>query len=237
MELRGSRRVFNLYQLLVVENGMSTWYLSAIRVSAPQGPVVPGDTIEGSVRLDLQSLGAERVGEVRLNLRGISYSCVPIPGKASRRTDTSRRSIKRNGRSITDTVYLVKESTSIWRRGMPSSSSDVLNAPFKFTLPVDLPPSFDFADGGDSTRISYTLEAVPDHSGMRATRVEIPLTVVPDDPDGARVRPALDAGWEGSWTTKVVREQLRRGHGLVGDAAVEVRGRVTPSCALLCNLC
>ena len=179
--------------------------------------------MEGSVRLDLRALGAERVGEVRLNLRGILHSCVPISGRAHSRTETVSRSISRNGRSVTDTVYLIKDSTSIWRRGMPSSSSDVLNAPFKFRLPADLPPSFDFSDGGDSTRISYTIEAVPDHSGVRTSRVEVPLIVVPDDPDGMRVRPALDAGWDGSCTTKMVREQLRRAHDIVGDAAVEVR--------------
>lgn len=113
---------------------------------------------------------------------------------------------------------------------MPSSSSDILNIPFKFRLPADLPPSFDFNDTGDSARITYTIEAVPDHSGIRTSRVEVPLTVVPDDPEGGRVRPALDAGWDGSWTTKVVREQLCRAHGLIGDATMEVRKHVAALC-------
>ncbi|EPS98277.1 hypothetical protein FOMPIDRAFT_1061456 [Fomitopsis schrenkii] len=184
---------------------MSTWYLSAIRVAAPQKPVVAGDIVEGSVRLDIRALGAERVGEVRVNLSGILHS-----------------SISRHGRSLADTASLVKDSISVWRRGMPSSSSDILSVPFKFRLPADLPPSFDFTDAGHSTRISYTIEAVPDHSGVRMARVEVPLTVIPDDPKGGRVRPALDAGWEGPWTTKAVREQLNRAHGVVGDATVEL---------------
>lgn len=213
---------------------MSTWYLSAIRVAAPQKPVVAGDIVEGSVRLDIRALGAERVGEVRVNLSGILHSCVPLPHKVSSQTYTSRRSISRHGRSLADTASLVKDSISVWRRGMPSSSSDILSVPFKFRLPADLPPSFDFTDAGHSTRISYTIEAVPDHSGVRMARVEVPLTVIPDDPKGGRVRPALDAGWEGPWTTKAVREQLNRAHGVVGDATVEVRERVAIPCAPSC---
>ncbi|KAI0725864.1 hypothetical protein C8Q72DRAFT_567853 [Fomitopsis betulina] len=194
---------------------MSTWYLSAIRVAAQQKPVVPGDVVIGSVRLDLPALRAERVGEVRVNLSGVLHS-----------------SISRHGRSLTDTVHLVQQSISVWRRGMPSSSSDILNIPFKFRLPADLPPSFDFNDTGDSARITYTIEAVPDHSGIRTSRVEVPLTVVPDDPEGGRVRPALDAGWDGSWTTKVVREQLCRAHGLIGDATMELTYPSMPSLPL-----
>ncbi|KZT69103.1 hypothetical protein DAEQUDRAFT_276022 [Daedalea quercina L-15889] len=191
---------------------MSGSYLSAIRISIPQTPIAAGDAIKGSVRLDLRVLGEERVGEVRTNLRGILHS-----------------SIKRNGRPLTDTIYLVKQSTSVWRRGMPSSSSDILKVPFKFRLPDHLPPSFDFSDSGDSVRISYTVEAVPDRSSTRSTRVEAALTVVPDDPVGVDIKSGLESGWIEAWTGKTAAEHFQRTYGLVGDVTMNLLYPSLPS--------
>ncbi|KAH9916026.1 uncharacterized protein B0H18DRAFT_1039307 [Fomitopsis serialis] len=86
---------------------------------------------------------------------------------------------------------------------------------FAFQLSNGIPPSFNFNDEGNSVRISYIVEAVPDHSGIRSGRVESPVTVVPNDPDGAQAELQLAQGWAGPWTTKTIAEQFRRVHGLL----------------------
>lgn len=93
---------------------------------------------------------------------------------------------------------------------------------FRFQLPNDIPPSFNFNDEGNNVRISYIVEAVPDRSGIRSGRVESPVIVVPSDPEGAQTELQLAQGWDGSWTTKTIAERFRRVHGLVGDATLNL---------------
>lgn len=63
---------------------MSVSYLSAIRISLSQEPVVADDYVQGAVRLDLRVLAEERVGEVRAHLKGFltTYSAIFAPERS-----------------------------------------------------------------------------------------------------------------------------------------------------------
>ncbi|KAH9836123.1 uncharacterized protein C8Q71DRAFT_67156 [Rhodofomes roseus] len=191
---------------------MSGSYLSAIRISLSQEPVVTGDVSEGTVRLDLPALGEERVGEVHAHLKGFLTT-----------------TLNRHGPTLTDTISLLQQSILLWKRGMPSPSSGILTVPFRFKLPDNLPPSFDFSDEGISVRISYSVEAAPDRSGIRSERVESTVTVVQNDPESSQISLRLAQGWNEPWTTKTISKRFRRVHGLVGDATLNLTYPSSPA--------
>lgn len=126
------------------------------------------------------------------------------------------------------TIEVTKENLSVWTKGSayPPSGSEVLRVPFQLQLPLDVEPSCQFAGFYKKGHIAYFVEAVGVRKGMLTSnrRSMRPFAVVPNDPVGATLRAALQAGWRGQFDTHRRCEKIRKGiWGGYANVEIEVR--------------
>ncbi|KAJ6588694.1 hypothetical protein B0H19DRAFT_1248312 [Mycena capillaripes] len=117
---------------------------------------VAGETIVGSVDLNVALAQEHRIEHLRIKLRG----------SITTRITTQSRQL--TGVTHRETVPLLHSNQVLWTRGsaFPEAGSHVISCPFQFQLPENLPPSFycdAYSSGG---AISYSLEVVGDRPGI-----------------------------------------------------------------------
>ncbi|EKM51572.1 uncharacterized protein PHACADRAFT_150064 [Phanerochaete carnosa HHB-10118-sp] len=163
---------------------------------------VAGEFVEGAVDLYFPKLVEDDIEEVHIKLRGAIMTLV------------------HNHFWTSDTNYyqhvdICRANISLWKKGStvyPQPNTHVLRLPFRFTLPVNLPPSCFYSGLHWSGTVGYFLEAVGERHGLHFNhRVQQSFPVLPVDNRGVRLRSALSAGWNGGWKTYEARDKIRRG--------------------------
>ena len=142
--------------------------------------------------------------------------------------------IHRDKSTYTETIRLVREDANLWTRGdnlYPAAGSDTLRVPFSFSLPPQLPPSFQFRRMGESGTIRYSLTAVGVRKGFLNLNKKHcqPLAVLPRDQLGAQIKSESATH---TWKPFSKEELMRR--GLWGDYA-KATVEVCPSASLFCR--
>ena len=137
-----------------------------------------------------------------------------------------RRWIHRDKNTLYETIRLAHEDRALWARSSgtyPPAGSDMLRIPFSFTLPSQLPPSFQYRGIGQSGTIRYALTAVGVRKGLLSLNKRHchPLAVVPKDQLGKRLKADLAVH---GWKTFSKEERIRKGlWGEYSKVTVEVR--------------
>jgi hypothetical protein len=126
----------------------------------------------------------------------------------------------------TDVKPLVRDEVTLWNN--QQQDSGILELPFEFTLPTDLPPAFHaHQDHWYKATISYAVQVVAERHGLLRFNRRIGQTfpVLPLATDGqADIATRLSQGWDGDLKTSEKTELVRK--GLWGDHA-KVEGQVT----------
>jgi hypothetical protein len=125
----------------------------------------------------------------------------------------------------TDVKPLVRDEATLWTNQQPGSG--VLELPFEFTLPADLPPALHAHSGHwYKATISYAVQVVAERPGLlrfnRRIGQTFPVLPLATD-EQAKVAPRLSQGWDGDWKTSEKTHLVRK--GLWGDHA-KVEGQV-----------
>ncbi|KAJ7603727.1 hypothetical protein B0H17DRAFT_1026531 [Mycena rosella] len=167
---------------------------------------VAGETIEGSVDLNVALAQEDHIEQLRIKFRGAITTYVP----ENRNTEGQTRV------THTETVPLVHSDISLWTQGaaFPEAGSHVLVCPFRFQLPGNLPPSFICSGSSRGGAVSYSLEVVGDRPGLfRANRrVRRIISVVPAASQiQLLATESLRHGWMGQWKDIKQDEKLRTG--------------------------
>ncbi|KAK7039593.1 arrestin-N domain-containing protein [Favolaschia claudopus] len=164
---------------------------------------VAGETITGSIDLNLRLAQEERIEKLRIKYRGVISTRITTQNGQQRITHRQ-------------TVPLIHSGEIFWETGsaFPLTATDVISFPFHFTLPPDLPPSFHCDGHSRGGTISYALEVVGDRPGLfrsnrRLRRVFV--VVPPAFENQMLVVEQLRQGWEGGWRDIKQNEQLRKG--------------------------
>ncbi|KAJ7869108.1 hypothetical protein B0H14DRAFT_292448 [Mycena olivaceomarginata] len=169
---------------------------------------VAGETIAGSVDLNLGLAQEEHIEELRIKLRGAT---------------TTRLTTQNGSFSVThrQTVPLVQSDKTLWTHGSasPEAGSRAISLPFQFQLPANLPPSFhcdlNHTRGG---AITYSLEVVGERTGiLRKNRcIRRVFSVVPAaSRDQLLVSGSLRQGRRDSW--KDIKRNAEIRHGIWGE--------------------
>ncbi|KAJ7689771.1 hypothetical protein B0H17DRAFT_1065849 [Mycena rosella] len=165
---------------------------------------VAGETIEGSVDLNVALAQEDHIQQLRIKFRGAITTKITIQD-----AQTSTTHI--------ETIPLIHSDLSLWKQGaaFPDAGSHILVCPFRFKLSENLPPSF-HCSGHSATgaTISYSLEVVGDRLGLfrpneRLRRI---ISVVPAASQSQLlVNESLRQGWIGQWKDTKQDIKLRRG--------------------------
>ncbi|KAI0087757.1 hypothetical protein BDY19DRAFT_953036 [Irpex rosettiformis] len=166
---------------------------------------VAGEVLEGEVHINFPSLMKDKVEEVHIKLRGSIYTYI-----ARKRGDH-----RNNRHNETQRIQLIHDTISLWQQGndvYPPPDSHILRLPFRFTLPPNLPPSCEFNGYQKSGTIGYFVQVVGKRDMLHLDkRVLIAFPVVQRDSEGAQLREAFLAGWQGPWKTLGGQRDIRRG--------------------------
>jgi hypothetical protein len=132
----------------------------------------------------------------------------------------------------TDVKPLVRDEATLWTNQQPGSG--ILELPFEFTLPTDLPPAFHaHSSHWYKATVSYAVQVVAERPGFLRFNRRIGQTfpVLPLAADEqAKVAARLSRRWDGDWKTSEKTELVRK--GLWGDHA-KVEGQVTKDFTLV----
>lgn len=145
-----------------------------------------------------------------------------------------------------ETVPLINKDETLWRLGdiLPPEGSHMLDFPFAFQLPSDLPASYHINVFDTKATISYSIEVVGERSGTFVCNRRIGggfIVVPPASPDELAMTDRLAEGWKGPNRIEEAKRHVRR--RLWGDYAVVeatsacLTSRHTPSmfqCHLSC---
>lgn len=188
---------------------MAEYELDTINLAFSSRLYIAGEAVEGSVDLYFPKVMRENIMKVFVRLRGsISTTVIIERGNTS---STYRQH-----------VDLCREDISLWQKGCalyPPPGTHVLRLPFRFTLPVDLPPSCAYRGGKWRGVIAYYVAVV----GIRASgfrgdfTAQRPFTVLPVNIHGANLRSLLRLGWNGAWKSFKASKEIRR--GIWGDCS------------------
>ncbi|KAJ7869107.1 hypothetical protein B0H14DRAFT_3581729 [Mycena olivaceomarginata] len=164
---------------------------------------VAGETIAGTVDLNIALAQEERIEELRIKFRGAITTRITTQNGQTRVTHRQ-------------TIPLVHSNQSLWTQGsaFPEAGSHVISFAFQFQLPANLPPSFHCEAHSRGGAISYSVEVVGDRPGIfRANRrTRRVFSVVPAAfQNQLLVKESLMQGWLGSWKDVKRNDQLRQG--------------------------
>ncbi|KAJ7640815.1 hypothetical protein DFH06DRAFT_1215302 [Mycena polygramma] len=181
----------------------------AITLNFPNLVRIAGETIAGTVDLNVGLAQEHHIEHVRINVRGLIKT----------------RVVKDGGQTMhahEQTVVLVYSKSSLWTRGtaFPAPGSHVLSLPFQFHLPANIPASF-HSDILSTCRgtIGYSLEVVGAKSSLFRSwhRIERVFSVLPAaNRSQMLAKESLSLqGWVGPWRNTTQTDQLR--HGIWGE--------------------
>ncbi|KAJ7871521.1 hypothetical protein B0H14DRAFT_218794 [Mycena olivaceomarginata] len=187
---------------------------------------IAGELLQGHVELNVPLALEDGIQAVRVKLRGSIYveitersSSTDSNGHSHRTSDTQRRRIE-----------VLRADATLWTDDGPQTG--ILNLPFQFFLPVDLPPSFHCSVLDRKGVISYAIEVVADRPGIfkRNRRIASVFPVVPPAaPQDVAIQQFLLQGWSGEWKAVVHEDRIRR--GIWGDYSVVKTKLVMPALA------
>ncbi|KAJ7270104.1 hypothetical protein B0H12DRAFT_1009112 [Mycena haematopus] len=164
---------------------------------------VAGETLQGTVDVNIPMAMEDKVENVRIKLRGsiVTYA------RKTRRTIKPRWSMS-----------LLRIDQQIWDHFNSQQGAQVLSCPFSIQLPPNLPPSFHYSHSARTVAVSYSIEVVGSRHGLfhANRRVRKIFSVVPAA-NGYELNAtaALRQGWNGPWKPYVNSRELR--HGILGD--------------------
>ncbi|KAF7344476.1 Arrestin-N domain-containing protein [Mycena sanguinolenta] len=164
---------------------------------------VAGETITGTVDLNVALAQQERIEEVRIKFRGAITTRITTQNGQTRITHR-------------ETIPLIHSNRVLWTPGsaFPTPDSHIVSLAFQFQLPANLPPSFHCDAHARGGAISYSLEVVGDRPGIFRTnrRIRRVFSVVPAaSQNQLLVNDSLRQGWLGPWKDIKRNEQLRQG--------------------------
>ncbi|KAJ7185448.1 hypothetical protein C8R46DRAFT_379581 [Mycena filopes] len=168
---------------------------------------VAGETIAGSVDLNVALAQENRIEHLRIKFRGSISTRITTQNGQNRVTHRQ-------------TVPLIYTNTSLWTQGtaFPEAGSHVLSFPFQFQLPENLPPSFHCDASSRGGAITYSLEVVGDRPGIfrMNTRIRRVFSVVTGaSQNQLMAKESLRQGWDGAWRDIAREDKIRQ--GLWGD--------------------
>ncbi|KAK7057673.1 arrestin-N domain-containing protein [Favolaschia claudopus] len=183
---------------------------SAFVLHFPDAVRIAGESVQGRVELNVALAQDEGIENLDVYLRG--YIVTTIIENNFDGSDT------RHEREI----ELINFSKLLWARGtaFPDPGSHLLDLPFKFQLPVSLPPSFHLSVINHEATIQYIVEVVGSRPGRfrRDNVVHQIFPVLPAaSPEQVVARKSLKKGWHGAWTAVSVERKIRQ--GIWGDHA------------------
>ncbi|KAJ6495372.1 hypothetical protein C8R45DRAFT_1133893 [Mycena sanguinolenta] len=165
---------------------------------------VAGETIAGSVDLNIARAQEERIERLRIEFRGAitTHITTPNPGRPA----TTDREI----------VPLIHSDQVLWRQGsaVPAADCGIVSLAFQFKLPANLPPSFHCAAKDHGGVIAYSLEVVGERPGIfrKNRRIRRVFSVVPTaSQDQLAAKESLQQGWVGAWMDIKQEKRLRQG--------------------------
>ncbi|KAH9911039.1 uncharacterized protein B0H18DRAFT_391692 [Fomitopsis serialis] len=176
-----------------------------------------GETVRGTVTLDIPTLQAENVNEVVLRMTGlltIGYTVGVNPR------------VPRIGR-----IFYVNKTQEVWKRETEDDSacSGVFTMDFNWRMSDRAPQSVETSEKNPVCYVSmvYRIEAVGVRHGLlrRNKRIRRTITVLPPNPIGQMEPDALERlrrGWEGPWRQMGVSKHIRRFWLLGDNAYVEI---------------
>ncbi|KAJ7771806.1 hypothetical protein B0H16DRAFT_1364589 [Mycena metata] len=193
----------------------------AISLHFPTRVRVCGELIQGHIVLNVPLALKDGIEAVRVKLRGSIYVEITESRHTSNgnRTDTQRRRVE-----------VLRADASLWTQGDPQAG--VVNLPFQFHLPPNLPPSFHSSVHRRKGIISYAIEIVADRPGIfkMNRRIASVFSVVPAaTPQDLVYQEFLLQGWSGEWKAVVHEDKIRR--GIWGDYSVVKTKLVLPALA------
>lgn len=174
---------------------------SAIRLIFDGRTHVAGERVFGAVELDFRMALEDKIEQVRVKLRGFA----------------STRITRSNGQSTTtyrSSLPLVHDEMILWTQGTyPPPGQHIIQLPFEFRLPRDLPGSLHSSAHHRSATISYGVEVVADRPGFfrfnrRLGQVFPVLPIASQE----QVEDALHLGrgWSGVWSTTEKEDMIRK---------------------------
>lgn len=118
-------------------------------------------------------------------------------------------------------IEVLRADASLWTRTATGPQTGVLDLPFQFHLPIDLPPSLHCSVVDRKGIISYAIEVVADRPGVFKSnrRIASVFSLVPAAaPQDLVFREFLQQGWTGEWKAVVHEDKIRR--GIWGDYSI-----------------
>ncbi|KAJ7684747.1 hypothetical protein DFH06DRAFT_17571 [Mycena polygramma] len=197
----------------------------AITLYLPNRVRICGELLQGHVELNVPLALADGIQTVRVKLRGSEY--VEI-------TESRRSGVGNNSHSTSDTqrtrIEVLRADASLWTQGGPQTG--VLNLPFQFYLPDNLPPSFHCSVLNRKGIVSYAVEVVADRPGIfkMNRRITNLFSLVPAAaPQDIVFQQSLFQGWSGEWKAVVHEDRIRR--GIWGEYSIVKTKLVMPALA------
>lgn len=168
---------------------------------------IAGETIEGTVDLNVAQAQEDHIEQLRIKFRGAIMTEIASQNGQTKIT-------------YTETVPLVYTNLTLWTQGaaFPETGSHVLVFPFRFQLAETLPPSFHCSAHSGAGVVSYSLEVVGDRTGLFRSnrRIRRLISVVPPASQAQLLtKDSLKQGWMGQWKDYTQDDKLRT--GLWGD--------------------
>ncbi|KAH6916674.1 hypothetical protein BKA70DRAFT_1485324 [Coprinopsis sp. MPI-PUGE-AT-0042] len=162
---------------------------------------VAGERVSGVVELDFQLALEDKIKQVKIKLRGTASTYITeSTGQSTVTYHSSHR--------------LVREDIVLWTQGTyPPPGTHILQLPFEFQLPVDLPGSFRSKWADPNATISYGIEVVADRPGFfrfnRRLGHIFPVlpTATQEEVENAL---RLDQGWPGEWKSVERSSEIRK---------------------------
>ncbi|KAJ6606605.1 hypothetical protein DFH09DRAFT_897028 [Mycena vulgaris] len=180
---------------------------------------ISGEVLQGHVELNVPLALQDGIEHVRVKLRGSIYvEITETTGTGNDRTSSTERR----------RIELLRADASLWtQRDGPEAG--VLNLPFQFHLPGNLPPSFHCQVVDRKGVISYAIEVVADRPGIFKfnRRIASVFSLVPPaSPQDLAFQQFLQ-GWSGEWKAVVHEDKIRR--GIWGDYSIVKTKLVMPA--------
>ncbi|KAJ7104549.1 hypothetical protein C8R43DRAFT_1140986 [Mycena crocata] len=163
---------------------------------------VAGEMMQGRVDLNVALALEDKLEHVRIKFRGAIHTCITTS----------------SGDSCTDhkdTVILFHTDLVLWDQGTayPEPGSHIISCPFEFTLPQNLPPSFECWAYHRHASVGYSLEVVGDRPGLFRLnhRIRRLISVVPSaSPAQLLAKETLMQGWNGPWRDFTAEKKMRK---------------------------
>jgi hypothetical protein len=183
---------------------------------------VAGDSVAGRVEVDIQRVRDDRIGQLRVKLRGVATVCVLLYVLMQARNLMVYKpysAIVEDNYAYTSSVILLREDLILWAQGFdatcgsPPDGSRIIQFPFVLSLPTNLPSSFHIQTSGQSATISYAVEVVADRPGIFRLnrRIASIFPVIPIATDAqASAASLLSQGWTGKMSKNEKTAQIRK---------------------------